>query len=70
MRRSAADFDNVRKRSRKEVDDAKKAGREDLLKELLPVFDNLERASAGPNWGANISLAHTENLVGGTTLRF
>ncbi len=42
--RSAADFDNFRKRSRKEVEDAKKSGREDLLKELLPVFDNLDRA--------------------------
>ncbi|MBP9111549.1 MAG: nucleotide exchange factor GrpE [Polyangiaceae bacterium] len=44
--RSAADFDNFRKRSRKEVDDAKKSGREELLKELLPVFDNLDRAIA------------------------
>src|SRR5262249_13759929 len=42
--RSAADFDNFRKRSRREVDDARRSGREDLLKELLPVFDNLERA--------------------------
>jgi molecular chaperone GrpE len=42
--RTAADFDNFRKRSRREVDDARRAGREDLLKELLPVFDNLERA--------------------------
>ena len=42
--RTAADFDNYRKRSRREVDDARKAGREELLKELLPVFDNLERA--------------------------
>ena len=41
--RSAADFDNYRKRSRREVEDAKKAGREDLLREILPVFDNLER---------------------------
>ena len=41
--RSAADFDNFRKRARKEVDDARRGGREDLLKELLPVFDNLER---------------------------
>jgi molecular chaperone GrpE len=41
--RTAADFDNFRKRSRKEVEDARKAGREELLKELLPVFDNLER---------------------------
>ncbi|MEO8799984.1 MAG: nucleotide exchange factor GrpE [Polyangiaceae bacterium] len=42
--RTAADFDNFRKRARREVDDARKAGREDLLRELLPVFDNLERA--------------------------
>jgi len=41
--RTAAEFDNFRKRSRREADDAKKQGREDLLRELLPVFDNLER---------------------------
>jgi len=44
--RTAADFDNFRKRSRREVEDARKSGREDLLKDLLPVFDNLERAIA------------------------
>lgn len=42
--RAVADFDNFRKRSRREVDDAKRAGREELLRDLLPVFDNLERA--------------------------
>ncbi|MCL2776788.1 MAG: nucleotide exchange factor GrpE [Polyangiaceae bacterium] len=42
--RSAADFDNFRKRARREIDDARKGGREDLLKDVLPVFDNLERA--------------------------
>ena len=42
--RSAADFDNFRKRTRREIDDARKGGREDLLKDILPVFDNLERA--------------------------
>ena len=42
--RTAADFDNYRKRSRKEVDDAHKKGSEELLRALLPVFDNLERA--------------------------
>lgn len=43
--RTAADFDNFRKRSRREVQDAEKRGREELLKEILPVFDNLERAA-------------------------
>jgi molecular chaperone GrpE len=42
--RTAADFDNFRKRARRELEDARRAGREDLLKALLPVFDNLERA--------------------------
>ena len=42
--RTAADFDNFRKRSRREVEDSRKAGKEDLLKDFLPVFDNLERA--------------------------
>jgi molecular chaperone GrpE len=44
--RTAADFDNFRKRSRREVTDAEQRGREDLLRELLPVFDNLERAAS------------------------
>src|SRR5688500_4558532 len=42
--RTAADFDNFRKRSRREIEDARRTGREEMLKEFLPVFDNLERA--------------------------
>lgn len=42
--RSAADFDNYRKRSRRELEEARRGGREDLVRALLPVFDNLERA--------------------------
>jgi len=42
--RSAADFDNFRKRTRKELEEARRTGREDLLRAVLPVFDNLERA--------------------------
>jgi molecular chaperone GrpE len=42
--RTAADFDNFRKRSRRSEDDALRRGREGMLKEMLPVFDNLERA--------------------------
>lgn len=44
--RALADFDNFRKRSRRDIDDAKKRGQEEVLRELLPVFDNLERASS------------------------
>jgi len=43
--RTLADFDNFRKRSRREISDAERIAREELLRELLPVFDNLERAS-------------------------
>jgi len=44
--RLAADFDNFKKRSRREMADVAKLAREDVLRELLPVFDNLERATA------------------------
>jgi molecular chaperone GrpE len=42
--RTAADFDNWRKRAKKEQDEAAAKGREALLKDMLPVIDNLERA--------------------------
>jgi molecular chaperone GrpE len=44
--RTAADFDNFRKRSRKDMDDARAKAKEDVLREILPVADNLERALA------------------------
>jgi molecular chaperone GrpE len=44
--RLAADFDNYKKRARKEATDGARLAREDFLRELLPVFDNLERATA------------------------
>jgi molecular chaperone GrpE len=43
--RTAADFDNFRKRARREAEDAGAQGRESMLRDLLPVFDNLERAT-------------------------
>jgi molecular chaperone GrpE len=42
--RTTADFDNYRKRTRREGVEAEQRGREAFLKEILPVFDNLERA--------------------------
>jgi len=42
--RTAADFDNFRKRTRRDLVDAERRGRDDFLREILPVFDNLERA--------------------------
>lgn len=43
--RTLADFDNYRKRARRETQDAERRAREDLLRDLLPVFDNFDRAS-------------------------
>ena len=67
LMRTAADFDNYRKRSRREVTDAEKKGRDSLLKDLLPVFDNLERATAhaGVEDGDENSV---KGLVDGITL--
>ncbi|MDW8283195.1 MAG: nucleotide exchange factor GrpE [Myxococcales bacterium] len=44
MLRIAADFENYRKRVRREMEEAGLRGMEGLLKELLPVLDNLDRA--------------------------
>lgn len=44
--RTAADFDNFRKRSRKDMEEARIKAREEVLREILPVIDNLERAVA------------------------
>ena len=42
--RTAAEFDNYKKRAVKEKDDVQRFGSERLLKDFLPVMDNLERA--------------------------
>ncbi|MGH7295251.1 MAG: nucleotide exchange factor GrpE [Polyangiaceae bacterium] len=52
--RTAADFDNFRKRTRKEIEEARRAGREDLLRAVLPVFDNLERAIQSAQRAADV----------------
>jgi molecular chaperone GrpE len=52
--RTAADFDNFRKRTRKELEDARRTGREDLLRAVLPVFDNLERAIQSSQRAADV----------------
>ena len=42
--RLLAEYDNYRKRSQKEKENAWTTARADTIKELLPVYDNLERA--------------------------
>jgi molecular chaperone GrpE len=42
--RAAADLENYKKRAQKEKDEVQKYGSEKLLKDFLPIFDNLDRA--------------------------
>lgn len=42
--RTAADYENFRKRAKRDVEEAERRGREEVLREVLPVIDNLERA--------------------------
>jgi len=42
--RAAADLENMRKRQKRELEDAKFDAKNKILKEMLPVVDNLERA--------------------------
>ena len=53
--RLAADFDNFKKRSRRELEDVRKMTREDVLRDLLPVFDNLERATAHASQATDVT---------------
>lgn len=46
MLRVQADFDNFRRRSRQDYEQACLFGGEELLKKILPVLDSLERATA------------------------
>ena len=51
MLRMAAELDNFKKRAARELDDLKKYATENLIRQLLTVVDNLERAiaSASPD---------------------
>lgn len=42
--RAVADLENFRKRGKRDLDDARAEARTRVLKEMLPVVDNLERA--------------------------
>jgi len=53
--RAAADLDNYRKRAAKEKEEVQKFAAERLVKDLLPVVDNLERALAAAPEGDRLS---------------
>jgi molecular chaperone GrpE len=57
--RLAADFDNFRKRARRENEDAIRRAKMDVLRDLLPVFDNMERAGAHAEQAADLRAVAT-----------
>ena len=64
-KRSQADFENYRKRAAKEAASAGERARSGLVRELLPVVDNLERALASANddeqhLAEGVRLVHSE----------
>ena len=62
--RVAAEFDNAKKRSARQMDDFKKFANESIIKALLPVVDNLERAiSSAREAGVNSGLVDGVSLT-------
>ena len=68
--RKLADFDNFRKRKDKEMVDFRHQANAELLRELLPVLDNLERAvaagsddSGGVRAGVEITLKQFRDVL-------
>jgi molecular chaperone GrpE len=67
-RRAQADFENYRKRAAKEATTAGERARSGLVRELLPVVDNLERALASAGEGEQhlaegVRLVHSELIA-------
>jgi len=52
--RVSADFENYKKRSAREMDDFRKFANQNLVKELLPIVDNLELAIKSANVNKNV----------------
>jgi molecular chaperone GrpE len=66
--RAQADFENYRKRAAKEAASAGERAKGNLIRELLPVVDNLERALASADDGEQhladgVRLVHSELLA-------
>ena len=67
-RRAQADFENYRKRAAKEVASAGERAKGGLVRELLPVVDNLERALTSAQQGEQhlaegVRLVHSELIA-------
>src|SRR5262245_61741207 len=63
MLRIAAEFENWKKRSRREQTEAESKGKEAVLRDMLEVADNLERASAASSGADPQSIQQGVQLV-------
>lgn len=62
--RLRADFDNYRRRSRQEVEDLSQRATEGLIRKLLPILDDLDRAlEAASDSGSNAGLLEGVRMV-------
>ena len=61
--RAAADLENFRKRSKRDLDDARHDSKTRVLKEMLPVVDNLERAVQHAGGGEGAAVLEGVKLV-------
>ena len=66
--RVSADLENYRRRAKRDMDDAKAEARTRVLKEMLPVIDNLERALAHTDAGATQAAADVGSILEGVKL--
>lgn len=64
--RATAEFDNYRKRTDRERRELSEAASVDLVRDILPIIDDFERALAAPGWDANtrrgVELIHRQLL--------
>jgi len=51
--RTAAEFDNYRKRTDRERRELAEFAAADLIREILPIIDDFDRALAAPGWSRN-----------------
>ena len=65
LRRLGADFQNYKKRVQKEISQAQEFANESLIRDLLPILDDMERAlsAAGENHGTDDPLYRGMQLL-------
>lgn len=64
--RVSAEFENYKKRATREMEDFKKFANQSLIKDLLPVIDNLELALKSSTEDKNVA----QNLIDGVDLTY